>query len=224
VNPCIHDRSVASALLSLIVVVWAAFVIHGDARFAGSAVGGVLGITAAVLLVAQLALSAIKRVPRWRTRHRQALRLHVLTSALAAILALLHSGHRFASPLGIALTGAMLATVFSGFCGLYFHGYLATNERGKRDELQALNRRFAALRAALDGRASGSMLPHEAAPMIEPTAARIAELEYSIHFEDVLRATFRMWLRIHVASASAMYALLVVHVWAAIEFGLRWFD
>ena len=54
-------------------------------------------------------------------------------------------------------------------------------------------------------------------------AEAMADLEYAIKTHDTLRRWFAGWLRVHVVASVLMYALLALHVWAAIHYGLRWF-
>lgn len=73
-----------------------------------------------MLFVLLLAYSLVKRclwVKGRVTRHaslRAILSLHVYAGVIGALLGIVHTGHKFNSPLGIALVVAMLAVVFSG--------------------------------------------------------------------------------------------------------------
>ena len=40
---------------------------------------------------------------------------------------------------------------------------------------------------------------------------------------ELLKRRSKNWLRAHIAVSLAFYLLLILHVWAAIYFGLRWF-
>jgi hypothetical protein len=220
-----HDRRFAAALLALSIALWLSFFVHSAPRFAGSALGGAFGVSAALLLLLPLGLSVAKRVP-WARRASipRLLQVHVYAGLGAAVLALIHTGHKFDSVLGIALTAALLATVLSGFVGLYFYRFLVADTRTKTTDLAELHARFAALRATLDEPLGRAPARREAAVGIEPAASAIAELEHSIYFEDVLQASCRGWLRVHIASSIVLYTLLVLHIWAGVEFGLRWFE
>ena len=55
-------------------------------------------------------------------------------------------------------------------------------------------------------------------------AESIADLEYAIKSHELLKRRFEVWLRLHIAASVLFYMLLVLHVWAGIYFGLRWFN
>ena len=109
-----RERRTVTGVLMLLVVLWAGFLFHRDSRFAGSVPGTVLAVTGATLLVVpSLAYAMVKHVVtlkrRLTTPHtmRRLLAWHVYGGITGAILAILHTGHRFNSALGMALTAAM---------------------------------------------------------------------------------------------------------------------
>ncbi|MCZ7171509.1 hypothetical protein NK326_24270, partial [Salmonella enterica] len=53
-------------------------------------------------------------------------------------------------------------------------------------------------------------------------ADAIAEMEHSITSHDRLKRVSSTWLTLHIAAAIIFYALLALHIWSAIHFGLRW--
>ena len=62
----------------------------------------------------------------------------VLRGGLEPILGLLHTGHKFASPLGIALTGMMIVVVLSGLIGRYLLKQTSQTIHEKREMLTHL--------------------------------------------------------------------------------------
>src|SRR5690606_3633140 len=98
---------------------------HRSPRFPGSAIGGVLGVSGAVLMLIPLAYLIVKRIKilnRWVTRFvsmRTLLTWHIYAGVLGPILVIFHSSHKFDSALGIALTVMTLIVVLSGFVGRY---------------------------------------------------------------------------------------------------------
>jgi hypothetical protein len=247
-----REPLVASALVALLLVLWLGFLVHRDPRFAGSAWGGVLGVSGAALMVASLAYTVVKRVrtvKTWVTRWvsmRTVLGWHMYSGFIGAILGLLHSGHKFESPLGIALTAAMLVVVLSGYVGRHLMKRIALEVSEKKElltRLEAAYRQTTGVLAADPNQAalvrpwSGfwgrlvagmfHLFPRTAQP---PTAVRVmelaesmADLEYAIKTHDTIRRWFAGWLRLHVVASILMYILLALHVWAAISYGLRWF-
>src|SRR5690348_3412700 len=118
-----RDRLAATGLVVLTLILWLGFLVHRSPRFAGSAWGGVLGVSGALVMLAPLAYTIVKRIPPLkraitpRIPMGALLAWHVYAGILGPILGLLHTGHKFESPLGIALTGMMLLVVLSGFVG-----------------------------------------------------------------------------------------------------------
>lgn len=249
-----RERSVLSTLIVLLAVLWVGFAIHRSPRFPGSLMGGVLAISGATLMVVfSLAYMTIKRIPALKSKLTnyvsigKLLKWHVYTSALGAILAILHTGHRFESDLGVALTAAMLITALSGYVGRHLLARVSRDVRDKREELARLETSYnetvgeisrdpepvwaatpsngyaswlllrAAHRGANDGSASRA---YRAVRMAEA----IADLEYSVRFHERFKQWASVWLKVHITFSVAFYLLLALHIWAAIHFGLRWFD
>ena len=109
-----RQKLVVSALIVLMLVLTMGFFVHRDPRFAGSLAGGLLGISAASLMLVPLMYLFVKRIPWLKKRitphisMRTLLTIHIYTGVLAPILGVLHTGHKFQSALGIALTLMML--------------------------------------------------------------------------------------------------------------------
>lgn len=250
-----RERAILGSLVALLFVLWAGFLLHRAPRFPGSLTGGVLAVAGATLMVVfSLAYMAMKRIAplkRWigdRVSSGRLLTWHVHTSAVGAILALLHTGHRFESDLGIALTTMMLISVLSGYAGRHLLGQVALELHEKRSQLAKLENAynetvgvlarnpdplrvsagssgiFSALRLraafALSSGRSLESPSHRAVQMAES----IAELQHSIVAHERYKKSLALWLKVHIGSSVAFYILLAVHVWAGIHFGLRWFN
>ncbi|MCI1189723.1 hypothetical protein MON38_20055 [Hymenobacter sp. DH14] len=251
-----NERALMIALLVLQLVLWLGFLFHRAPRFAGSLTGGVLGLSAALLLlVPPLLYSAVKRIEvvkqlvTKRVSLGTLLTWHVYTGILGAILAILHTGHRFESTLGIWLVALMMLTVFSGFVGRYFLGYSSMELREKQDLLTRLATEYNHLVGALARRPNAEVAyaaAHELAAhafnsfvgtapaqadVAGPLSVRalrlaesIADLEYAIETHEVLKKRTARWLYAHTATSVAFYLLLVFHIWSSVYFGLRWFN
>lgn len=248
------ERGVVTALVVLLLTLWLGFAVHRSPRFPGSLTGTALAVSGAALIVLPaLVYSAFARIPTLTRRlgarlpRRRLLAWHVYGGIVGSLLALLHTGHRFDSVLGMALTGAMLLAVLSGYIGRHFLGQVSLELREKQallDELvtaynhiaatlaafprhltavAAAPRRWARLRPpfAVSGQA-----PHDESLALAHRATRLAEsiadLEYAIKTHALLKRRFAVWLAVHIAASLAFYALLALHIWAAIHFGLRW--
>ncbi len=247
-----REPFVFGGLVVLLLVLWLGFLSHTSPRFAGSFWGGVLGVTGALLMLVSLAYLIIKRIPplkRWvsaRVTMRTLLAWHMYTGILGTILGLLHTGHKFDSPLGIALTAASFLVVLSGFVGRHLMKQISLEIPEKRTLLTSLELGYrqaagevaaqpeqAALLRPLAGfwsrlvaelfyrhPASGAMSAPVRALWL---ADSIADLEYAIKTHETFKRWFAAWLKLHIVAGLVLYGLLVLHVWAGIHFGLRWF-
>ncbi len=249
-----RERTVVTGLLVMQVVLWLGFAIHRSPRFPGSVAGSVLAISGAVLMVLpSLAYVAVKRIPSVKRQItarlplRTLLAWHVYGGILGSVLAILHTGHRFESTLGIALTGVMLLTVFSGYLGRHFLGQVSLELREKQAllgqmvtayndvaaKLAAQPQRLAVVAAS---HGQWSRLRRRFAMSVSASddevlalgyratqiAGSVADLEYAIRTHELLKRRFSVWLTVHIGASVVFYVLLGLHIWAAIYFGLRW--
>src|SRR5260370_32632342 len=105
-----REKIVVSGLVALMLLLWLGFTVHISPEFAGSFWGHLLGISGACLMLVPLVYLIIKRVKplnRFVTRlvpMRTLLAWHIYAGVIGAILVLLHTGHKFQSVLGTALT------------------------------------------------------------------------------------------------------------------------
>ena len=251
-----RERAVVTGLVVLLLLLWLGFAVHRSPRFPGSLPGTVLAISGAALMVLpSLAYVGVKRIAVLKRRIavqmplRRLLEWHVYGGIGGSVLAILHTGHRFESTLGIALTAVMLLTIFSGYIGRHFLGQVSLELREK----QAL---LGQLVAAYNGIARTLA---EQPPRVAPVAASlgrwsrlrrrfsvgfgdadqdamtlgyraiqlagsIADLEYAIKTHESLKRRFAAWLTVHIVASVAFYGLLALHIWAFVYFGLRWLE
>lgn len=242
------EKQTMGALVSVLVLVAPGVLLHEAPRFPGSLAGGLLGIAGATLFVLLLVYSLVKRSAWLRvqiTKHaslRTFLSFHVYAGVAGALLGILHSGHAYRSPLGIALVAAMLTVVLSGFVGRYYLAQVGADLREQQAMLGVLRARFD--RIAAD---AASAAPHgSAAAAISRSDLRtfallasgggtgsagvplrrlvgaIADLEHVISRREVLNRALSRWTVLHIAAALVMYPLLALHIWNSVYFGLRW--
>ena len=251
-----RERTIIGGLLLLQLILWLGFLVHRSPRFPGSLTGGVLGVSAALLMILPpLLYSAVKRVEFFKRVVTKRISLgtlltwHVYTSIVGSILAVLHTGHRFESNLGIWLTAMMLLTVLSGFVGRYFLGYASLELREKQDLLNRLATEYnqivgemsrqpdaeigyvashGFIRRALNSFVGAEILLGDARTALSRRALLLAEsiadLEYAIKTHELLKRRTARWLTAHIATSCAFYLLLIFHIWSGIYFGLRWFN
>lgn len=192
--------------------------------------------------IAPLRSLATRAVPMSRL-----LAWHIYAGIAGPILGLIHSGHKFDSRLGTALVSLMLLEVASGFLGRYLLAQVARDRAEKTSMLDRLQAEYRRSVETLRNRPEaigtlrllrrlfvlpfGGALIHAAFTRV-PTAAdplravalseAIADLESSVAADDVFRTLFGRWLRVHIAMALLLDALLGLHIWTGIHFGLRW--
>ncbi|PZR18953.1 MAG: hypothetical protein DI539_15715 [Flavobacterium psychrophilum] len=251
------ERAIIGGLLILQLILWLGFLVHRSPRFPGSLTGGILAVAGALLMIVPpLIYSAAKRFDSFKKIIAKTISLgtilnwHVYTSIVGSILAILHTGHRFESNLGIWLTTMMMLTVLSGFVGRYFLSYSSKELREKQDELNKLATQYNKLvgilaqkpeaEAEVVYKASHSLMRNawnsfigtedssvdqKSSLSLRATrlAESIADVEYSIKTHEVLKARTKYWLYAHIATSCAFYLLLVLHIWAEVYLGIRWF-
>ena len=221
------EKLTVGALVSALALVVPGFLLHVAPRFPGSLTGSLIGIAGAVLLVLLLAYTAVKHsawVKARVTRHATLgaiLSFHVYAGVIGALLGIVHSGHKFDSPLGIGLVSAMLVVVFSGFVGRYYLVQVGTDLREQQSMLAVLRTRYDAIAGALAGGHAPAVLTDVPIPGL---LGAIADLEYAIGAREMLKRTLSRWTVLHVGAAILMYSLLVLHIWNGIYYGLRWLD
>lgn len=245
-----RQKLVVSGLVALLLVLTMGFFVHRDPRFAGSLAGGLLGIAAASLMLVPLLYLFVKRIP-WLKRRitphvsmRTLLTIHIYTGVLAPILGVLHTGHKFQSPVGIALTVMMLIVALSGYLGRYLLGQLSTDIRQMKADREHLLTAHQAIAQEIAGqpdvaatlRRNISLLGRAAAMFVArdeqgvmqlPSRAiriteSISDLDLAIRTHSTAKNLFGRWLVCHILVAVVLYALLFIHVWSAWYFGIRW--
>lgn len=242
-----REHIVLTGVFSLLLLAWLGFLVHRSPSFAGSGVGMMFGIAGAVLMLIPLAYPIVKRIPSINariTRHvslQTLLTVHVYSGIFGPLLAIIHTGHKFDSPLGITLAAVMLLVVVSGFAVRYLLTYvnqeikdkllLLQTARGDLDsawgvmentppEMRDLPK--APLLAA--GLASVGIELSSGGPAGEVTrlAESVADLEYAVRTHELFKRWFSRALKLHIVLSLIFYALLGLHIWAEIHFGLRW--
>ena len=249
-----RERLVVSGLVVLLLMLWLGFLVHRSPRFAGSLWGGVLGVSGAVLMLIPLVYMIVKRISRLKKQvtrwgsMRTLLNWHIYAGILGPILVLLHTGHKFDSTLGIALTAMTILVVLSGFTGRYLMSQFSQTIREKKEmlthlelayretatELAAhpeqvavirplsgfLTRLVAGFFVTAGGISEGTM---PVAVRALRLAESIADVEYAVKTHETFKRWFAAWLKFHIVISFILYGLLALHVWAGIHFGLRWF-
>ncbi len=243
-----REWTIVALLVLLMLTVWLGFLLHRSPRFAGSLSGGVLGVVGTILMLVPLAAYSItkrvqiikRRVTGWMSM-RTLLTVHIYTALIGSILVLLHTGHKFDSPLGMALTAMVLVVVLSGFIGRYLMSHINQGLREKQQMLQGLQLGFeqmsqdlahrnvehTSIRSAPDrpwNWLSGWSQTEDSVSSVSAVAGGIADLEYSIAVHGWMKNRFQKWHRFHLVISGVLCFLLSLHVWSGVYYGLRWFQ
>lgn len=244
-----RKRMVFTGVLSVLLLAWLGFLVHRSPSFAGSGVGLVFGISGAVLMLIPLAYPIVKRIPTINarvTKHvsmQTQLTVHVYSGIFGPLLAIIHTGHKFDSPLGITLTAVMLLVVVSGFAVRYLLTYvnqeikdkllLLQTARGDLDSAWGVLENTAPEMRGLPkspllaaGLASVGIGLSSGGPAGEVTrlAESVADLEYAVRTHELFKRWFAWALKLHILLSLIFYVLLGLHIWAALNFSMRWFS
>lgn len=220
------EKLTVLALGTVLLFLAPGYLLHVSPRFAGSLAGGVLGITAASLMILVLAYPAVKHfgwLNKRVTRHvsqGRLLSLHIYGGLLASIIAIVHSGHKYQSVVGIALVIDVMIIVTTGFIGRYYVGQLGTEVRHRQALLGML--RSAYDRIALRLGAQQATVPAAPDVPILDLVDAIADVEYSLTARDAIKRIAGRWTMVHIVASIAFYGLLLLHVGSGIYYGLRW--
>lgn len=220
-----RERVIVSGGLSLLLLAWLGFFLHRSPRFAGSGPGFAFGIAAAVFMLVPLAYPIAKRIPFLHARIVKhvslpsLLTVHVYTGILGPLLAIIHTGHKFDSLLGIALTALMLLVVVSGFAVRYLLTYV---NREIKDKLILLQTARGDLDYAWGVSANAPKQGTGSAVQVIEIAESVADLEYGIGTHELFKRWFGRSLKLHIILSVAFYLCLGLHIGSGIYFGLRW--
>jgi hypothetical protein len=221
------EKVIIGGLLSVLALIVPIFLFHVAPQFPGSLTGSIFGIVAATLFLLLLFYSVVKRQP-WVKEHLKKffplstiLSFHVYAGTIGALLGIIHSGHKFQSPLGIALVILMLMVVATGFVGRYYLAQIGVELRDQQKELAILRNRYDSLALAASSLENQTVVDPSGISLRRLIGA-ISDLEFSITEREMLKKAFGRWIVVHIATAIAMYAVLALHIWSSIYYGLRW--
>lgn len=242
-----RERVVVTGVFAVLLLAWLGFLVHRSPRFPGSGVGAVFGIAGAILMLVPLTYPVVKRIPFLRDRitpHislQSILAVHVYAGIFGPLFAIIHTGHKFESWLGVTLTAVMLLVVVSGFALRYlltFVGHEITDKllllqtaRGDLDSawgvLESSPSAMGTLPKApilVAGLASLGLGLSSGGPATDVTriAESVADLEYAVRTHELFKRWFARSLKVHIALSAILYLLLALHIASGIYFGLRW--
>ena len=229
------EKLAVGSLVTLLLFLAPGYLLHVSPRFAGSLAGGIIGIVGALLLILLLVYPLVKHI-KWlnpkvtgRISLKALLTFHIYAGIIGPILGIIHSGHKYQSPVGIALVLTMLVVVISGFVGRYYLANVFVELRQQQAMLGTLRNAYNRVATVLGGRgaavAANNTEPKSGASAnipILPLVDAMADLEYAIGSRESVKRLLSGWMVVHVIAAIAMYLLLGLHIWSGIYYGLRW--
>ena len=248
-----NEAIITGSLTVLMVILWLGFLTHQSSIFAGSLVGGLFAVAGSLLMLIPLIYVPIKRVSFIKKRvtkyisMRTLLTIHIYAGIIGPILVLIHTGHKFNSSLGIALTSMTLIIVISGYIGRYFLKIISRETHEKEELLKQANLNYADITQEIQlskdfdpnfsifERVGFFMSSLFLSPAVEVQngvslkikalrlSETIADLEYAIKSHQQFKKLFSTWKKVHISLSFVLYLLLAAHIWSAIHFGLRWF-
>ncbi len=227
-----RERFVVGSVFGVLLIGWLGFLVHRSPRFPGSGIGAAFGIAGAALMLVPLAYPIAKRIPFLHARltarvsMQSLLAAHVYAGILGPLLAIIHTGHKFDSPLGMALTAVMLLVVVTGFTVRYLLTYvgheitdkllLLQTARGDLDSAWGVPERSPA------GPPKSFRFAAGPAADVARIAESVADLEYGVRTHELLKRWFSRALKLHIVLSVILYLLLALHIGSGIYFGLRW--
>ena len=224
------EKLTVGGLITVLLLFTPGFVLHTAPRFPGSLAGSMLGIAAASLMFVLLAYPLIKHCPRLRqgiaalVSMSAVLSFHVYAGALGAVLGILHTGHKFESPLGIILVVSMLIATLSGFAGRYYLAHLSVELREQKTTLDLLRAEYDRIAAAADGAVAMPAMYAAPGANLRQLVGAIADLEYGLRHHETIKRAFAGGIFVHIVAALVMYPALILHIWNGLYFGLRWLE
>lgn len=242
-----REGIIVTGAVCVLLLAWLGFFLHRSPRFPGSGVGALFGIAGAALMLVALAYPIAKRIPFLNARitphasMQSLLALHVYAGVFGPLLALIHTGHKFGSLLGITLTAVMLLVVVNGFAVRYLLTYVGQEITDKLVLLQTARGDLDSAWGAIEN-APAEMRALQKVPVWWPglasvgfelpigglagevtrTAECVADLEYAVRTHELFKRWFRRSLTLHIVLSVILYALLALHIGSGIYFGLRW--
>ena len=226
------ERLTVEVVVVLLAFLVPAFLLHTSPRFAGSLAGFVLGTSAAALMVALLIYPLAKYSARVSSllsgvaSKPALLAFHVYAGALGVFLAVLHTGHKYQSPLGVALLVMMLVVVATGVIGRYYLPQTSVELRDEQARLAVLRSTYDRIVAAAGEQAVSESVvlsgPAVYGVSIRDLVGGMADLEYVVGSREAIRKVFIRWIVAHVITSVVMYLLLFLHVAGELYYGLRW--
>lgn len=242
-----REGIVVSGVLCVLLLAWLGFLFHHSPRFPGSGLGAVFGIVGAVLMLLPLAYPVVKRIPYLHdkiTPHvslQTILSIHVYAGIFGPVLAIIHTGHKFDSGLGISLVTVMLLVVVSGYAARYLKTFVAheitdkllllQTARGDLDSAWGVLESLPAEARGIPGtpvlvaglESVGIEIPSSGpAEDVMRTAEGVADLEYAVRTHETFKRWFARCLTAHIVLSVILYLLLALHIGSSIHFGLRW--
>jgi hypothetical protein len=235
-----QERNIAAYLALFFAALFVTIFVHQSATFAGTLPGHLMGIAGAVLMFMALAYPFRKRILGKKGRDNPLTR-HILYGLLGSSLAIIHSGHKFGSAIGVIFLVTTFVVVFSGIVGFFLFRKVSRTLNGQIGDLDVLRRRFkaqredlkacAARRSVKSDRKTGSPAissgdngtePEQRCSEVIDLAYSVVDLENTVAVFSRLKSLFSMWTHVHYFLALFLFSILIAHVLNVFYYGIRW--
>src|SRR6056297_4015905 len=128
------EKNINAFLAAFFFLLVLGFLFHQSQTFAGSLLGHGLGIIGSILILMTLIYPFRKRILKKKGRQNP-LNRHVTYGLIGPSLVVIHSAHKFSSPIGILVFLSLVLVVFSGIVGRYLFKQVNRSLREqKRDQ------------------------------------------------------------------------------------------
>lgn len=237
-----QERNINAFLAVFFALLVMGFLVHQASAFAGSALGHFLGIIGSILILMTLIYPFRKRVLKKKGKQNP-LNKHITYGLIGPSLAVIHSGHKLESLIGILMFLSLVLVVLSGIVGRFLFKKVNRSLKEQKQDYKILNERIerrkqellAACRADYTNGGEMDELADRKLTLLFHTPERmdecslwldevraLAEKEYNMRFFDRLKKLFAKWTWVHYVISGFLFALLIVHVITTLYYGLRW--
>lgn len=235
------EKNINAFLAAFFFLLVLGFLFHQNQTFAGSLLGHGLGIIGSIMILMTLIYPFRKRILKKKGR-QNSLNSHVTYGLLGPCLVVIHSAHKFSSPIGILVFLSLVLVVFSGIVGRYLFKQVNRSLREQKRDQKLMKARIENRKQEMMAACKVDEAADEAETILSSDTSEgysqekmmekcgewldevrtLAEIEYATRFFDRLKIVFSRWIRIHYVISGLLFALMIVHIVTTLYYGLRW--
>ena len=237
----IDDKQLTAWLATIFVSLAVIFLVFPVPAFGGTGIGHLVGIIGSILMLMTLIYPYRKRILKKKGR-KNPLNPHIYYGIVGPTLVVVHSGHKFASTIGVVVFLGMLLVVLSGIVGRFLFKKVNRSVREQKKEIDALHdlfrqRKTAISREDLERYLAGQVLyekdeaetdapegevVYRKCRELQEIAHAIAEGEQAVKTFATVKTAFTRWILVHIYLSVFLFAMLLVHILSTFYYGFRW--